>query len=133
VDYGGLEATTGYCSKLSDGMLKWLLLISAGLISCFLMTGCSTTHGNIGHSIVTDVQLSQANYTLVKTVSGSAKADYAVGIGHSEQDLRAQAKREIISKETINNEASKLEFVEKVRMVHYGDGDYEIYEQILSK
>lgn len=75
-----------------------LLLISAGLISCFLMTGCSTTHGNIGHSIVTDVQLSQANYTVIKTVSGTAKADYAFGIGPSEQDLRAQAKREMISK-----------------------------------
>ncbi|MFP4531641.1 MAG: DUF6567 family protein [Desulfobacterales bacterium] len=75
-----------------------LLLISVGLIGCFLFTGCSTTHGNIGHSIVTSVQLSQANYTVLKTVSGSAKADYAFGIGPSEQDLRAQAKREMISK-----------------------------------
>ena len=80
-------------------MKKWfgLFCVVTILINFLFMTGCSTTSGNIGHSIRTDVQLSQANYTVLKTVSGSAEADYFFNMGPNKQDLYAQAKRDMIS------------------------------------
>jgi len=63
-----------------------------------MATGCSTTGGYIGHSIQTEVQLGQANFDVVKSVTGEAQADYYFGIGPSQQDLLAQAKRDMIAK-----------------------------------
>ena len=67
------------------------------LCSAFI-AGCSATDGYIGHSIVTEVQLHQANYTIVKSVTGTATADYFFGIGPAEQDLMGQAKRDMLNK-----------------------------------
>ncbi len=64
----------------------------------FLATGCSTTAGYLGHSIQTQVQLNQANFDIIKSVTGEAHASYFLGIGPSKQDLFAQAKRDMISK-----------------------------------
>ena len=59
-------------------------------------TGCSITHGVIGHEILTEVQLNQANFDVIKSVNGQAQANYFFGIGPSEQDLFGQAKREML-------------------------------------
>lgn len=63
-----------------------------------MLTGCSSTGGYIGHSIQTEVQLSQANFDVIKSVTGEAKADYFFGIGSPQQDLLAQAKQDMIGK-----------------------------------
>jgi len=68
-------------------------LLLAGFVS-----GCSFTRGNIGHSITTDVQLSEANFKVLDSVSGEATADYFFGIGPSDQNLLSQAKRDMLSK-----------------------------------
>ena len=73
-----------------------LLLSSAALL---LMTfGCTYyTEGYLGHQISTNVQLSQANFRIVKSVAGTAAADYICGIGVSEQDLIGRAKRDMVT------------------------------------
>jgi len=73
--------------------------IGLGLVMCVvtLLTGCSMTGGYIGHYISTDVQLNQANFTVVKSVTGEATANYFLGIGPSKQDLIGQAKRDMIN------------------------------------
>ena len=73
--------------------------VRLGLVMCgvILLTGCSMTGGYIGHNISTDVQLNQANFTVVKSVTGEAQANYFLGIGPSKQDLFGQAKRDMIN------------------------------------
>ena len=63
-----------------------------------MATGCSMTNGYLDHSIQTEVQLGQANFDVVKSVTGEAQAEYYFGIGPSQQDLFAQAKRNMIAK-----------------------------------
>lgn len=74
------------------------ILILIALSACILITGCSMTNGFIGHSIQTDVQLNHANFTVLKTVTGSASATYILGIGPSDQDLMNQARQNMINK-----------------------------------
>jgi len=71
-----------------------LSVLAIGIIA----TGCSTTGGYIGHSIQTEVQLGQANFDVVKSVTGEAQTDYYFWIGPSQQDLLSQAKRDMIAK-----------------------------------
>jgi len=59
--------------------------------------GCSSTKGFIGHGILTEVQLGQANFDVIKSVTGQAQADYFFGIGPSDQDLLGRAKRDMIA------------------------------------
>ena len=63
-----------------------------------MAAGCSMTGGSIGHSIQTEVQLGQANFDVIKSVTGEAQADYYFWIGPSQQDLLSQAKRDMIAK-----------------------------------
>ncbi len=73
------------------------VLLFATLLAGFV-SGCSLTRGNIGHSITTNVQLSEANFKVLDSVTGEASADYILGIGPSDQDLLSQAKRDMLSK-----------------------------------
>ncbi len=73
------------------------VLLFATLLTGFV-SGCSMTRGNIGHSITTDVQLSEANFKVLGSVSGEASADYIFGIGPSDQNLLSQAKRDMLSR-----------------------------------
>jgi hypothetical protein len=73
-----------------------LLVSSAALLLTTL--GCTYyTEGYLGHQISTNVQLSQANFRIVKSVAGTAAADYICGIGVSEQDLIGRAKRDMVT------------------------------------
>ena len=78
--------------------VKSVLLGFVGIGICSLIAGCSTTEGYLGHSICTDVQLNQANYVVLRSVTGTAEASYFFGIGPSEQDLLGCAKRDMIEK-----------------------------------
>ena len=72
-----------------------MVLLSVLAIS-ILATGCSRTGGYLHH--MTEVQLGQANFDVVKSVTGEASANYFLGIGPSQQDLFAQAKRDMVAK-----------------------------------
>jgi hypothetical protein len=73
------------------------LPVVLGILAFTIMgTGCSTSAGHIGHDILTQVQLNQANFNVLRSVQGEAKADYYFGIGPSDQDLLGRAKREMI-------------------------------------
>ena len=74
------------------------LMVLIVLVIGIMATGCSTTGGYIGHSIQTEVQLSQANFDVIKSVTGEAQADYYFGIGPTNQNLLAQAKRNMNAK-----------------------------------
>jgi hypothetical protein len=75
-------------------VLSALLVVSA----LVFMSGCSSSGGYIGHSMLTEVQLSQANYTVLNSVTGTASVSYFLGMGPSDQDLLGQAKRDMIEK-----------------------------------
>ena len=79
-------------------MRKCFLIAISVLAIAITGTGCSTTDGYIGHSIITNVQLGQANFKVVKSVTGEATADYFLMIGPSEQDLLGRAKRDMIAR-----------------------------------
>ena len=78
--------------RLDQSLMVLLIVLAIGLMA----TGCSTTAGY--HSILTEVQLGQANFDVVKSVTGEAQADYFFGIGPSRQDLLAQAQRDMFTK-----------------------------------
>lgn len=78
--------------KSRVGLSMFLLLMS------IISTGCSYNQGYINHSITTEVQLSNANYKVIGSVTGVASADYIFGIGPSEQNLNDQARRDMLTK-----------------------------------
>ncbi len=77
---------------------KSLLIGLLFLVIAMVGIGCTSTRGYIGHSINTEVHLSQANFEVIKSVTGEAKADYYFMIGTSEQDLLGLAKRNMIKR-----------------------------------
>ncbi len=78
------------------GIRKSLPLVLGILAFSVMGTGCSSTGGFIGHGIMTEVQLNQANFSVIKSVNGEAEANYFFGIGPSDQDLLGRAKRDMI-------------------------------------
>ncbi|HIC12951.1 MAG TPA: hypothetical protein EYO75_06230 [Sulfurimonas sp.] len=71
-----------------------------GLIALF--TGCSVTNGSMGHVAQTQVQLSKANFDIVKSVEGEASASYFLGIGLSKENLVARAKKDMLKKANLH-------------------------------
>ena len=80
-----------------------------------MLTGCSITDGSIGHSVQTQVQLSQANFDVIKSVTGEAKATYIFGIGPSLQNLLAQAKGEMLGKANLKGPQALINFSTDVK------------------
>ena len=75
------------------------LVVVFGVFSIgMIMTGCSMTNGSIGNAIVTEVQLNQANFDVLRSVTGEASASYFLGIGPSKQNLYATAKQDMLRK-----------------------------------
>jgi len=74
------------------GLFMFLLLI------IIISTGCSWHQGYMGHTITTEVQLSNANYKVIGNANGVASADYIFGIGPADQNLYNQACRNMIAK-----------------------------------
>ena len=74
------------------------LIVLGALVIGIMTTACSTTVGYIGHGIQTEVHLSQANFDVIKSVTGEAQADYYFGIGPTNQNLLYQAKQDMSAK-----------------------------------
>ena len=75
---------------------RWVMPTIIATISTMIM-GCSATMGGIGHSIITEVQLNQNNFKVIKSVTGEASAEYAFGLlGPSKGNLLDQARRDMI-------------------------------------
>lgn len=89
-------------------------ILSIFIIATITM-GCSFTTGNIGHSVQTQVHLSQANFDVIKSATGEAKADYFFGIGPSEQNLTAQAKRDMINKAGIKGSQALINITTDIK------------------
>jgi len=76
-----------------------VVVIGLSLLAILLISGCSTTAGFVGHSINTEVQLSQKNFKVIASVTGEASASYILGLfGPSKQNLLDQARRDMIKK-----------------------------------
>jgi len=76
---------------------KSLSVVLIGLAIAVMGAGCSSTTGLIGHGIGAAVQLDKANFDVIKSVTGEAKADYLFGIGLSSPDLLGSAKRNMLA------------------------------------
>ena len=72
------------------------------ILSLFMLifiTGCGFgPMSSMNHSTNTQVVLSQANYKVINSVSGSATARYILGFGPSESKLIAKAKQKMTKK-----------------------------------
>jgi len=79
-------------------MKKVLIVFLFTALVVGFVSGCSTSRGNLGHSITTNVQLSEANFKVLGSVTGEAKANHFLGIGPLDQDLYSQAKSDMLSK-----------------------------------
>jgi hypothetical protein len=77
---------------------KCAAVMAAGAAFLLLVTGGCTYYcdGYLGQTS-TDVQLSQANFHVVKSVAGSAGATYWFGIGPTRQDLVGHARRDMLT------------------------------------
>lgn len=76
-------------------------LIALALVGAVLLSGCGihmplTTNANL---TATTVELSEDNFTVVKTVSGEAEAQYILGFG----GLKKRALIELAKKDMIEN------------------------------
>ncbi len=75
---------------------RWVMPTIIATIATMIM-GCSVTSGGIGHSIITEVQLNQNNFKVIKSVTGEATATYVFGVfGPSKGNLLDQARRDMI-------------------------------------
>ncbi|NQT91607.1 MAG: hypothetical protein HQ559_02515 [Lentisphaerae bacterium] len=77
---------------------RWIPLVFVGIACAVMVGGCSSTGGFLGHSILTEVQLNQANFEIIKSVTGESAANYFFGIGVSQGDLLGRAKRDMLHK-----------------------------------
>jgi hypothetical protein len=78
--------------------VRKLVVVLVVFAVAIIMTGCSTTTGYLGHTVTTEVQLSQANFDVIGSVTGEAEANYFIGFGPSKQNIVGQAKRDMINK-----------------------------------
>jgi len=85
--------------KGDSTMKVWMTTAMAfGLAFLLLGTsGCTYYCDGYLGQVTTDVQLSQSNFHIVKSVAGSATADYWFGIGPSKQDLVGRARRDMLA------------------------------------
>jgi len=89
----------GYVVRGDVKMKRWIVVATV-VGSAFVLlfaSGCTYyVDGYLGQTS-TDVQLSQANFHIVKEVAGNATADYWFGIGPSKQDLVGRARRDMLA------------------------------------
>ncbi len=72
------------------------------------MSGCSVSTGNMGHTTDTQVHLSEANFRVVKTVTGEATQRRVFGLGPSRADLVGRAKRDMIDQANLEEGSRAL-------------------------
>lgn len=75
--------------------MKPLYIISLFIFLFF--AGCSVSTGSIDHGIMTQVQLKEANYEVLGSVTGEASTHYILGINLRGQDLFGRAKRDMVN------------------------------------
>ncbi len=80
-------------------MRSWMTTATV-LASAFLLlltAGCTYYCDGYLGQVSTEVQLSQSNFHVVKSVVGNAITDYWFGIGPSDQDLIGRARRDMLA------------------------------------
>jgi len=92
----------GKINLMEVSHMKRFILSVLVFASMALFTGCSMTRGYMGHEVQTQVQLNQANFNIVKSVEGEATASYFLGIGFSEENLIARAKKDMLKKANLH-------------------------------
>ena len=100
--------------KLAAGMGIMVVAMSS------LLVGCSLTSGYVDHQIQTQVQLSHANFSVVKSVVGTAEASYVFGIGPSDQDLIGQAKRDMLNKAQLKGAQAVINVTTDIKHSWFG-------------
>ena len=94
---------------------KFLFITAVVLMMGLFLSGCSITGGNIGHGINTEVQLNQANFEVVKTVTGSASARYILGLNFSRQDLHGRARRNMVNNANLQGSQALINVTTDIR------------------
>ena len=87
---------------------KALPILFVFLFVCTGAWGCSTGSGNIGHSIDTQVNLSEANYTVINSVSGEATARNFIGISLTSSNLHTKAQRRMVESADLEGHSRAL-------------------------
>jgi hypothetical protein len=75
-----------------------MVLVVVGVVMIGVMASCSVSQGEIGPGINTQVQLSQANFNVVKSIKGEASVNHFFGISFADQNLYGQAKADMLKK-----------------------------------
>ena len=88
-------------------MKKTSLIVTFG-ITMLLLSSCAFHGGYIGHSIVTNVELSQNNFTVIDRVSGSASSVKILGFGLSNERMYAEAYNEMVDNAKLKGGAKAL-------------------------
>jgi hypothetical protein len=84
-----------------------------------IMTGCSASSGHLGHSITTEVQLNQANFDVIGSVTGEASANYFLGFGPLQQNIIGQAKRDMINKAKLKGSQALINVTTDTKMTWF--------------
>ena len=87
------------------------ILFLFGLVGMLFLTSCGV-HFPLTHNLnqnVTNVDLSQNNYTVIKTVTGEAEAKYILGFGGlKKRSLMELAKKEMITEAEMDGKSRAL-------------------------
>ena len=87
------------------------ILFLFGIVSVLLFSSCGV-HFPLSHNLnqtVTNVNLSEKNYTVVKTVSGEAETKYILGFGGlKKRSLLEVAKKEMIADAEMDGKSRAL-------------------------
>lgn len=90
--------------------MKRILFLS-GLVAVLFLTSCGV-HFPLTHNLnqtVTNVDLNQKNYTVVKTVAGEAETKYILGFGGlKKRSLLELAKKEMITDAEMDGKSRAL-------------------------
>jgi len=88
--------------------MKTKLLFVLLIFLSAIFGSCKSTAGFISHSINTEVQLSQANYKVIGSVTGEATAKSVFGIGINQADLFNQARQDMIKKADLTGKSRAI-------------------------
>ena len=77
------------------------------------------TRGYMGHGIQTEVQLNQANFDVIKSVTGEAEADYYFHITFDEESLITRAKQNMIKNAKLKGSQALVNFTTDVVITRF--------------
>lgn len=94
------------------------------LVAGFILTGCSVSTGSIHHGIMTQVQLREANYEVLGSVTGHARSNYVLGMNLARQNLFGRAKMDMVENADLSRSQAFINFTTDVR-----DSEFIIWRQ----